>query len=52
MLGCWYVSSYVAVRQDVLKLSRDALSWESPRVRVRLFIPGRLASPPSSLRLP
>jgi hypothetical protein len=30
VFGCWYVPSYVAVRQGALKLSRDALSWELP----------------------
>jgi hypothetical protein len=52
MLGCWDVPSHVAVGQDALKLNCDALSWEPPRGRVCLFIPGHLASPPSSLHLP
>jgi hypothetical protein len=31
VLGCWDFPSYVAVRQDALKLSRDDWSWELPR---------------------
>jgi hypothetical protein len=46
MLGHWDVSLCVAVRQDVLKWSRAACSWEPPRGRAKLFTPGRLA--PSS----
>jgi hypothetical protein len=34
-----------------LKLSRDALSGEPSRGRAGLFIPGRLATSPSSLHL-
>jgi hypothetical protein len=48
MLGHWDVSLCVAVRQDVLKRSRAACSWEPPRGRAKLFTPGRLAPPPSS----
>jgi hypothetical protein len=40
MLGCWDVPSHVAVRQDVLKLSRDAWSWELPPWLGVTFHPG------------
>jgi hypothetical protein len=51
MFGSWHVPSYVAVRRGALKLSRDTLSGETPRCRVGLFPPGRLAFSPSSLSL-
>jgi hypothetical protein len=51
VLGGWHVLSYVAVSRGALKPSRDALSEESPRGRVGLFTPGRLAFSPSSLGL-
>jgi hypothetical protein len=49
VLGSWHVPSYFAVRQGVLKPSRDALSEEPPHGRVGLFTPGCLAFSPSSL---
>jgi hypothetical protein len=51
MLGSWHVLSYVAVYQDALKPSRDALLGEPPHGQAGLFTPGRLASSPSSLGL-
>jgi hypothetical protein len=49
VLGNWHIPSYVAVCQDALKSSCDALSAEPPRGRVGLFTPGRLAFSPSGL---
>jgi hypothetical protein len=51
VLSSWHVPMYVAVRRGALKLSRDALSGEPPRVPAGLFTPGRLASSSSSLGL-
>jgi hypothetical protein len=51
VLGSWHVPSYVDVRRDVVKPSRDALSGKPPRGWVGLFILGRLAFSPSSLGL-
>jgi hypothetical protein len=48
MLGRWDVLSCVTIRQDALKRSCAAWSWEPPRGQARLFTPGRLAPPPSS----
>jgi hypothetical protein len=42
VLGSWHVSSYVAVRRDVVKPSCDTLSGKPPRGWVELFPPETL----------
>jgi hypothetical protein len=51
MLGNWHVPSHVAVRQNVLKPSCDALLGKPSRGRVGLFPPGCLVFSLSSLSL-